>query len=73
MGFILYSAKEQNVYQETAFNDLQNKGFWCSITEDKERAFVEVTKKMRKFHWKVGIHPEKAQNLMWIYDFRPRL
>lgn len=58
----LFIATTPNNYEETSFKDLENKGFWCSITENKERAFVAITKQINNFPWNIEIHPEKTNN-----------
>ena len=49
-------------HQLTSFDDLENKGFWCSITEQKEKAFAQVTKKINNFPWNIEIHPNKIRD-----------
>jgi len=44
-----------------SFDDLDNKAFWCNLGEDKEKAFINVMKKIDT-GYSVDIHPEKETN-----------
>jgi hypothetical protein len=62
MAFTLYNNDPTNPpRREVSFDDLDNKGFWCKLGEQKEQAFVKVMEKIGS-KYKVQIHPEKDKN-----------
>jgi hypothetical protein len=48
--------------RETSFDELNDKGFWCALGEDKERAFVEVMGRIPRQPYTAVIHPAKQSN-----------
>jgi hypothetical protein len=50
-----------NTRRRIAFEDLDNKAFWCKLGEQKELAFVQTMKKI-KTGYTIDIHPAKAHN-----------
>lgn len=58
----LFIAPNINDYKLTSFDDLENKGFWCTTTEVKEKAFAEITKKIKSFPWNIEVHPNKERD-----------
>lgn len=62
MAFTLYKNDPSDPPdREVSFKDLDNKGFWCKLGEQKEYAFVQCMEKIDS-KYTVQIHPEKETN-----------
>jgi hypothetical protein len=62
MAFTLYKNDPSDPpRRQISFDDLDDKGFWCRLGEEKEHAFVRCMEKIDS-KYKVAIHPEKESD-----------